>query len=255
MIAPVESPQGYLQMQAQVGITKHLGGFAATNALLERCRVATAHEVLYIGSGIGVGPAYIARRYGCRVVAIDIAPQMIAWSRQRAREERVAGRVDLAVADLLALPFAADRFDAVLCESVLGFVEDKPAAIAACARVVRPGGYVGLNETLWIDPPPPDVRARVHALGVDVPTAEDWCGLWAASGLRDQVVTLHRIDARDEIRDRIAWVGWRWALRAWGRVLWSAIRSPASARAYAALATASVDATPCMGYGLFVGRK
>lgn len=85
----------YLDMQARVGITKHLGGFAATNELLARCHVDTAREVLYVGSGIGVGPAYIARRYGCHVVAVDISAQMIAWSRLRAQEEAVAAQIDL----------------------------------------------------------------------------------------------------------------------------------------------------------------
>ena len=47
---------------------------------------------------------------------------------------------------MLDLPFEADRFDAVIVESVLAFVDDKPRAIRECIRVTKPGGYVGLNE-------------------------------------------------------------------------------------------------------------
>ena len=79
----------FLDMQAEVGVTKHIGGFEATNELLSRCHIEHAKEVLNIGCGIGVGSAYIAKKYGCHVVGVDISEQMIEWSRQRAREEGV----------------------------------------------------------------------------------------------------------------------------------------------------------------------
>ena len=81
----------YLDLQARIGITKHTGGYPATERLLELCRVREGSEVLYVGSGIGVGPAHLARTRRCRVVAIDISEQML--------EDPPPGRVDrLAVA-------------------------------------------------------------------------------------------------------------------------------------------------------------
>ena len=68
----------FLDMQAAMGITKHIGGFAATDELLSLCHIDDARTVLNVGCGIGVGPAYIARKHGCRVVGVDISEQMIA---------------------------------------------------------------------------------------------------------------------------------------------------------------------------------
>jgi hypothetical protein len=48
------------------------------------------------------------------------------------------------------------RFDAIVCESALAFVEDKPIAIRECVRVAKPGGYVEVNETVWMEEPPPE---------------------------------------------------------------------------------------------------
>jgi len=79
----------YLDVQAEVGISKHLGGFKATDELLALCRVEQAGEVLSAGCGIGVGPAYIARKYGCRVVGVDLSLKMIAWCHVRARMAKV----------------------------------------------------------------------------------------------------------------------------------------------------------------------
>jgi len=247
----------YLDVQAYVGITKHNGGFEATNELLSLCHIEDAQEVLNVGCGIGVGSTYIAKRHGCRVVGVDISEKMIEWSRQRAREERVEDKVEFRIANVLELPFEADRFDVVLCESVLNFVEDRRQAIRECVRVTKPGGYVGLNETYWIEEPSPEIVARVQALvGTDVPTAATWQALWEESGLRDRVVRLCQIDPRTEVKDRIQWVGWRWAVRAVGRLLRLYITNPAARQSlkeqFGAPAGASFKQ---MGYGLFVGRK
>ena len=51
----------FLDMQAYVGITKHIGGFPATKTLLSLCHVEDAREILEVGCGIGVGPAHAAR--------------------------------------------------------------------------------------------------------------------------------------------------------------------------------------------------
>jgi ubiquinone/menaquinone biosynthesis C-methylase UbiE len=107
------------------------------------CHAEVASEVLDVGCGIGAGAAYIARTQGCHVVAVHLSPRMIEWARRRTREEGVANRVDLQVADVLDLPFETDRFDAIVAESVLAFVGDKDRALQELVRVTRPGGYVG----------------------------------------------------------------------------------------------------------------
>ncbi len=217
----------FLDMQADVGVTKHIGGFAATNELLSLCHIEDAREVLNVGCGIGVGSTYIAKKYGCHVVGMDISERMIAWSRRRAREERVEPKVEFCTADVLDLPFDAGRFDVVFAESVLIFVEDKARAIRECVRVTKPGGYVGLNEGFWTEQPSAELIARVKiAVGPCVSTLQTWQALWEASGLQERVVRTHQIDAGTEMKSRIEWIGWRWLLRAWGRALRLYITNP-----------------------------
>ncbi|MBU1747782.1 MAG: class I SAM-dependent methyltransferase [Chloroflexi bacterium] len=247
----------YLDFQAYVDITKHIGGFAATDELLSLCHVAEAREVLYVGCGIGVGATYITRKYGCRVVGVDISEKMIAWARQRAREDKVENKTEFRVADVLDLPFEADRFDAVIIESVLAFVDDKPWALRECVRVTRPGGYVGLNESYWLTEPSPEIVAQVRvSVGSAIPTAVTWQALWEESGLHDRVVKLYQVDSRVEVRDRMRWVGWKWALRGFGRLFRLYITQPAARQLLREMfATPSLDTLRLMGYGLFVGRK
>ena len=247
----------YLDFQAYVGITKHNGGFAATDELLSLCHVDGEKEVLEVGCGIGVGPTYIARKHGCRVVGVDISEKMIEWSRLRAREEGVQARVEFHVADVLHLPFEANRFDVVLCELVLAFVEDKRQAIAECLRVTKPGGSIGLNETFWKHEPSPEIVARMRSqLGSeDIPTAATWQALWEESGLLERVVRLHEIDPGKEIRDRMQWVGRRWAMRGFVRLARLYLTNPGARQSLREMYRAPADAMQEMAYGLFVGRK
>ena len=246
----------FFDMQAAVGITKHMGGLEATRELLALCHVQEAHEVLDVGCGIGAGPAYVARTFGCHVVGVDLSERMIGWARRRARQERVEGLVELRTADVLALPFPDDRFDVVLCESVLAFVEDKTRAISECVRVTKPGGYVGLNEGLWLKEPPPGMAERVKdAIGPSVPDEEAWRSLWEASGLQDRVVRIRQVDPRAEVRSRIGWIGWPWILRAWGRALHLYVRDRAIRQSIKQQLGVPTDVFRFAGYGLFAGQK
>jgi SAM-dependent methyltransferase len=83
----------FLDMQAAVGVTKHIGGFDSTDELLSLCHIEDAREVLNVGCGIGVASVYIAKKYGCHVVGADISEKMIEWSRRRAREAGVESKV------------------------------------------------------------------------------------------------------------------------------------------------------------------
>jgi ubiquinone/menaquinone biosynthesis C-methylase UbiE len=260
MMSNQSNQQGikYLDMQAYVGITKHNGGFMATNELLSLCHIEQAREVLNVGCGIGVGSAYIAKNYNCHVVGVDISDKMIEWSWQRAREEHVEDKVEFRVANVLELPFEANRFDVVLSESVIAFVEDKPRAIRECVRVAKPAGYIGLNETFWIAEVSPELSAKAEAsvgLAEGILNTAEWQALWEKSGLIDRVVRIHQIDPRMEIKDRIQWVGWRWASRAWSRLIRLYITNPAGRQSIKDMFNAPLDVLQQMGYGLFVGKK
>ncbi len=246
----------YLDMQAYVGITKHIGGRAATDELLALCHIAQAREVLMVGCGIGISCAYIAKKHGCHVVGVDISEKMIEWSHKRARQARVEDKVEFRVADVLDLPFKAGRFDAVLVESVIAFVDDKARAIHECVRVTQPGGYVGLNESFFTAMPTPETSEIVRReLGVDIPLVQTWQVLWAASGLHDRVANLHQIEARREIQDRLRWIGARWTLQAFGRLFRLYLTQPAARQSLKAQFGSSGVWTKTMGYGIFAGRK
>jgi ubiquinone/menaquinone biosynthesis C-methylase UbiE len=244
----------YLDFQSIVGITKHMGGAGATKELLALCHVDEARDVLEIGCGIGVGPANLARAHDCRVVGIDRSPRMIEWARKRVREHGVDHRVTLLVADVTDLPFADGSFDVAFAESVLAFVGDKSKALREMVRVVRPGGCVGFNESIWTRDLPPDVETMARDMGADVQPVETWRSLCEETGLDDLIVKLRRVDTAVEVRNRLRWVGLPWAIRAWGRTAVLYARDPAARASLKTFYGPGMSVFDHVGYGLFVGR-
>lgn len=65
----------------------------------------------------------------------------------------------------------------------------------------------------------------------------------------------HSVDPRQEVKDRIAWIGWRWLVRAWARSLRLYMMNPGMRQAIKAQFDFPLDRMQQLGYGLFVGRK
>jgi len=245
----------YLDIQAEVGISKHHGGYQATDSLHQRCHLEDADEVLEVGCGIGVGAVYIAKKYNCRVEAVDISDKMLSWARKRAEKEGVTNLVHFKNANILDLPYENDRFDAVIVESVLSFVDDKTRAIQELVRVTRPGGFIGLNEFAWTEKPPPEILAQSTFVGIDTLTRNNWEELWDSILLEDRLVNHLGMEAKQELRERIRWVGgWREIFKVWGRVIKLLLANPEARDALKQQMDVPPDVAKLIGYCLLSGK-
>lgn len=105
----------------------------------------------------GCGTGTIARclaHQGCRVTAVDASARMIAAAERAAAAGAVSPAVRfLEVDDVVQLPFADAAFDAVVCSSVLEYVEAPARALGELARVLRPAGRLIVsipNRRAWL---------------------------------------------------------------------------------------------------------
>jgi arsenite methyltransferase len=161
----VESKPTLFDFAAEVGLTKHFGSAGAAEALAALCHIGADSYVLDVGCGAGVTPAFLASKYRCRVVGVDIRVRMIQRAGETAQRAGVADRIEFRVADVQELPFGNEVLDAVLSESVTAFPADKAKAVGEYARVTKPGGYVGLSEATWLKVRPPPELAGLGAPG------------------------------------------------------------------------------------------
>jgi demethylmenaquinone methyltransferase/2-methoxy-6-polyprenyl-1,4-benzoquinol methylase len=124
-----------------------------THRLWKRFTLALANlrsgqRALDVAGGSGDLAAGLARQVGARglVVLSDINAAMLARGRDRLIDEGFAGNVACVQADAERLPFADGTFDCITIGFGLRNVTDKPAALAAMRRALRPGGQLLVLE-------------------------------------------------------------------------------------------------------------
>jgi SAM-dependent methyltransferase len=249
--------------QARVGLTKHLGNVESTDELLALCRIDGSKTVLDVGCGVGATACYIAKRYGCHIVGVDISEGMIEWAIERARKEGLEALTEFRVADAQDLPFEDDTFDIVMTESVTVLPPDKQRAVSEYARVTRPAGYVGLNETTWLKTPvPPELADYIKQdmrMNAEVQTKDGWVDLLQGAGLEIVSAEANAIDMGGEVKGMIKRYGCRGMILVWSRILILYLRDPG----YRAFVKETVsqsgpapkDLVEYVGYGIYVGQK
>ncbi len=258
----MEKEKTFFEFAAQVGLTKHIGSTEATDELVQLCQISKDSYVLDVGCGVGQTPCYLAEKYKCKVVGVDIVPKMIERSKQRVQKTGVAHLVDFRVADAQDLPFDDETFDIVITESVTAFPEDKQKAVLEYARVLKSGGYVGLNESTWLKvPPPTDIVAWVQQdIGstVEPLTSDEWQNLLTNAGLEITEVRINSIKTQDEAKGILARYGAGGMLGVMGRMLLLYLRNPIYRKFVKDVSTGGIipeNIHDYFGYGLFIARK
>ncbi len=125
---------------------------------VDATRLSPGDAVIDVACGTGKLAGALAERVGPfgRVLAVDLAPGMIAEARQQNPD---LVQLEFTVADALALPVTDGAFDAATIAFGLRNLPDFEAAFRELARVVRPGGWVVCLE---LSVPRPRVWGRVY---------------------------------------------------------------------------------------------
>lgn len=183
-------------MSSTGGYERRIGryGGALAEALIDVTGVREGHEALDVGCGSGALAERLVARLGAgNVSAVDPSPEALAACRAR------LPALDAQAGFAEDLPFADERFDAVLAQLVFGFVEDGAAAAAEMRRVARPRGAVAtcvwdfaegmtVLRTFWDaarDVDPAAAAAHDQAATHRNSRREDLDRLWRGAGLRD----------------------------------------------------------------------
>jgi ubiquinone/menaquinone biosynthesis C-methylase UbiE len=101
-------------------------------------------RVLEVGCGAGHLTLALAQK-GLHLDALDASLAMVEAARGRIADAGLSDRVEVAQADVHALPFAAGEFDLVVAVGVIPWLHSPAAAVAEMARVLRPQGQLVLT--------------------------------------------------------------------------------------------------------------
>ncbi len=115
---------------------------------LDRFGVGGGETVLEVGPGPGYYSIEASRRVGPRgrLICLDLQRGMIEQLLERLLE--AGASAETGVGDATRLPLKDDTVDVAFLVTVLGEVPEPEAALAELRRVLKPGGTLGLGETM-----------------------------------------------------------------------------------------------------------
>ncbi|HEV8490121.1 MAG TPA: arsenite methyltransferase [Candidatus Limnocylindrales bacterium] len=148
--------------------------------------------VLDLGSGGGIDVLLSARRVGPsgRAIGLDMTDEMLELARRNAAEAG-ASNVEFVKGTIESMPLPADSVDVVISNCVINLAADKGAVFAQIARVLRPGGRVGVSDVVAADELSIEQRAErgsfAGCIAGALSFAEYRAGLEAV-GLRDVAI-------------------------------------------------------------------
>ena len=117
--------------------------------------------VLDLGSGGGIDVILSARRVGTSGLAygLDMTDEMLALAQANAAEAGVSNAIFLkGVIEEIPLPAAS--VDVIISNCVINLSVDKAAVLTEMARVLRPGGRIGISDVVAEDDLTPSQRAE-----------------------------------------------------------------------------------------------
>lgn len=188
-------------------------------------QIADGQRVLDVGCGLGAVTASLNIRFAnMTLVGLNIDPRQLAIARQVCRA-RPDNQVQFVAGDAVRLPFPAASFDAVLALECTMHFPSRAQFLSEAARVLRPGGWLGLCEHFSRAPrrEPIDAprRSRLWGMFQEPLCAAQFQTLAAQHGLQTvhrEDVTGHTVPTFPGVRKFVAG-GLRWPLSWQARLL------------------------------------
>ncbi|HEX5403029.1 MAG TPA: methyltransferase domain-containing protein [Pseudonocardiaceae bacterium] len=184
-----------------LGESYHPGGLALTRRLAAALGLRSGWRVVDVASGPGTTARLLAAEYAVTVDGVDLGESIVERSRAAIANAGLAGSVRIHLGDGERLPLPDGSADAVVCECAFCTFPNKAVAAAEFARVLRPGGRVGITDVVLTEPRLPaelTTLAAWVACIADARPAAGYVDILAAAGL----VTSH-VEEHDEALTRM----------------------------------------------------
>jgi len=184
-----------------LGDVFHPGGLALTRYLGEVIGLSQGDHVLDVTCERGTSAVHLAERFGCHVTGLDYGARNIVAAHALAEERGVSILTTFRQGDAEEMPFDDETFDAIISECSFCTFPEKAQAAAEMARVLRPGGCLGLTDVTASGPLPDDVQTLLSwiARTAGANTAEGYVETLKGAGFTDFTVE----DQRDALLDLV----------------------------------------------------
>jgi ubiquinone/menaquinone biosynthesis C-methylase UbiE len=157
------------------------GGVELTHEAESHVGLGPSTTMLSVACGTGELELYLAKKYKCHVVGIDLGEDFIRTARKKTAARQLTDLAAFAIADGNALPFEEASFDAILCSGALCAFFDR--GMREFYRVLVPGGRAIVMDVMWRrEAVPKQVRDWWTDGTADIRTLQGNCAAFADRG-------------------------------------------------------------------------
>ncbi len=129
-----------------LGDSYHPGGLALTDRLGQTLGLRPNMRVLDVAAGNGASAIYLAQTFGVTVVGVEYGSRLVETAIAAAHTAGIGESVHFLQGDAEHLPFDTAQFDALICECAFCTFPDKTSAASEFARMLKPGGSIGMTD-------------------------------------------------------------------------------------------------------------
>lgn len=132
----------------------------ATVAMADRLLSLDATgRILDLGAGYGGAARYLAQRFGCKVLCVNISEVQNERNRRRNRGMNLHDSIDVLHGSSLDIPAEEASVDVVWAQDVFVYASGREHLVAEIDRVLKPGGQVLFTDPMQADMLAPETLA------------------------------------------------------------------------------------------------
>lgn len=182
------------------------GGKDSLRQVVQNCFITKDSRVLDIGCNTGYCSFEIAHLAKCRVIGIDISPDMIKVAREFQKSDSLGCLIEFKVGDAKKLPFKNETFDVVVSGGSTAFIDNKENALREYKRVLKAWGFIAdINFFYKIRPPAELINKLNNLMDINIKPWDMnyWLNLYDRCGLEKYFVYTNDVKqvSREEIKN------------------------------------------------------
>ncbi len=186
---------GIYEFQAYIGAmtSPTFGGWKGTDTLIELLKIKEIEKpkILDVGCSTGYITRYIASKFDCEIIGIDLGDLVIEIAREEAHKSNLTN-VTFQIANVESLPFPDNSFDIVYGEAITALVPNPIKVLNEYLRVLKPNGKIAtldlfMNESLSDEfmEETNEIMSNVIGTQIKIRNFQEWEQILNESGFND----------------------------------------------------------------------
>ncbi|MEX0929692.1 MAG: methyltransferase domain-containing protein [Balneolales bacterium] len=138
-------------------------------------KITNNTRILDLGAGYGGSARYLAKTYGCRVVALNLSELQNQRDRKMNREAKLSHLIDVVDGNFEEVPFDDNSFDVIWSQDSFLHSGDREKVVIEASRLLKSGGTFIFTDPMQVaDVPKKEIKPVLDRIHLDTMGSIDY---------------------------------------------------------------------------------